>query len=244
MLFSTLFLLTGLSAAAVQVDGITLAHEKKIKNVDLSSAKVDSTRIIRGHMMKEIPASIEVVKQAIINFDEKCNNEFKNRRKHTDKTKDCKYSNKNLVESVIVKKTNYSGPKEPNEVERYVVTRYIYNRGAFAQNDLMVVFEYQNAAKEKVFEIKQYMLSDDESKKYLDNPVKRESAFKEAYGHFVVTAKGPSKTLFEYEYIGKTDHWFLNKDVMIGQVYDSVALGIADLFYSVETEAGTKTASN
>jgi hypothetical protein len=104
----------------------------------------------------------------------------------------------------------------------------------------MVIFEYQNSAKEKVFEIKQYMLSDDEAKKYLDNPVKRESAFKEAYGHFLVTAKAPNKTIFEYEYIGKTDHWFLNKDMMIGQVYDSVAVGIEDLFHSVETEANLK----
>lgn len=228
-------------SATNNIDGANLEKEQIIKNVSLATAKVDSTRIVRGFRAQEFATSLDVVKNGIINFDEKCNNEYKSKRKFTDKTIDCKYTNKNLIESVIVRKTNYTGPKEPNEVERFVVTRYIQNSvGNFAQVDLMVTYEYTNAAKEKVFEIKQYLLSDDDSKKYLDNPVKKDSPFKETTGHFLVTEKSKTKTVFEYEYIGKTDKWYLNKDMFLGKIYEGTADGIADLFTSVEVAAATK----
>ena len=230
--------------ASKVIDGATLAGEQSIKNVSMATAKIDSTRIVRGYRSQQFQGSFDVIKNGIINFDEKCNNSYKDKRKFTDKSKDCKYLNKNLIESVIIKKTNFSGLKETNEVERYVVTRYIQNSvGTFAQNDLMVVLEYTNSSKEKVFEIKQTMLSDEESKNYLENPIKRDSPFKEASGRFMVTEKAKGDVVFEYEYIGKTDKWYLNKDMFLSKIYEGTADGIHDLFTSVELANNAKKAS-
>ncbi|MFZ4713389.1 MAG: hypothetical protein ACOYL6_06745 [Bacteriovoracaceae bacterium] len=244
-MFVTLILLSLNNSHAfvptTNIDGVNLEKAEIIKNVSMATAKKDSTRIVRGFKTQEFAASLDVIKNAIINFDEKCNNEHKSKRKFTDKTKDCKYLNKNLIETVIVKKTKYTGAKEPNETERFVVTRYILNSvGNFAQNDLMVAYEYTNAAKEKVFELKQYLLSDDDSKIYLDNPVKKDSPFKETTGHFMVTEKSKDKSVFDYEYIGKTDKWYLNKDMFLGKIYNGTADGIADLFISVELAVAAK----
>ncbi len=246
-MLSSLFLTLNLAfgfAATSNIDGVNLEREKTILKVALATAKKDSTRIFRGFRSQEFNAPLEMVKNSIINFDEKCNNDLKNKRQFTDKNKKCKYINRNLIESVIVKNTQYQGPKEQNEKERFIVTRYIYNRGSFTQNDLMVTYDYINEQKERVYEIKQYMLNDEESKKYLASPVKRDSAFKEANGHFVLIEKAKDKTIFNYEYIGKTDHWFLNKDMMVGQVYDTVATGIDDLFKSVEVESSAQKMAN
>jgi hypothetical protein len=106
-----------------------------------------------------------------------------------------------------------------------------------------VVLEYTNSSKEKVFEIKQTMLSDEESKNYLENPIKRDSPFKEASGRFMVTEKAKGDVVFEYEYIGKTDKWYLNKDMFLSKIYEGTADGIHDLFTSVELANNAKKAS-
>lgn len=228
-----------ISSAAISIDGVDLKDDKEIKGINVSNGKKDDTRIFRGYALKEYTGSLDTVKAAVINFEEKCNNEFKSKRKFMDKNQDCKYFNKNIIESIVIKNHNYKGAKETNEKERWVVARMLYNRGNFNQYDLMVFYEYKNKLNEKVFEIKQSMLSDSEAKKYLDDPIKRESAFNYLAATFRLTEKPNQKVLFEYEHISKTDHWFLNKDMMVGQVYESVANGISDLLVSIET--GTKT---
>lgn len=238
--FLILLALTSCQVKADNVDGVELGMEKTINGVSLHSGKVDSTRIYHGQISKVINANLQKTFAAVENFEDKCNNEFKNKRKFQDKNKDCKYHNHNLIESVIVKKTNYTGPKEANEVERYIVTRYIYNRGAFAQNDLMIVLKYKNDKKQDVMHIKQFMLSDDESKKYLDNPIKKESAFNEARGNFIMTKLEDNKTQFDYEYVGKTDHWVLNKEMMVNEAYEGVAKGINFLVESIEKDVALK----
>lgn len=238
-----LVLLTSLLVArayADKVDGVELALEKNINGVILHSGKVDSTRIYHGQLSKVVNASLPKTFTAVENFEDKCNNEFKGKRKVLDKNKDCKYHNHNLIESVIVKKTNYTGPKEPNEIERYIVTRYIYNRGSFQQNDLMIVLKYKNDKKQDVMHIKQTMLSDEESKQYLDKPVKKDSAFKEARGNFIMTKLDENKTQFDYEYIGKSDHWMLNKEMMVNEVYEGIAKGINFLWESIEKDVAIK----
>jgi hypothetical protein len=228
------FLYIPLSVAAISIDGIELKDDKEIKGINVSNGKRDDTRIFRGYTLKEYTGTMESIKNSVVNFEDKCNNEFKSKRKFLDKKKDCKYFNKNIVESIIVKNHNYRGTKENNETERWVVSRIIYNRGDFNQYDLMIFLEYKNKLNEKVFEIKQTMLSDEEAKKYLDSPSKRESAFKDLKATYRLTEKPNQKILFEYEYISKTDHWFLNKDMMVGQIYDSMATGISDLLVSIE----------
>lgn len=235
-----LALFFSMNVFADSVDGVELGLEKNINGVSLHSGKVDSTRIYHGTISKIINAPLKRTFAAIDNFEDKCNNEFKGKRKFQDKNKDCKYHNHNLIESVITKKINYTGPKEPNEVERYVVTRYIYNRGAFQQNDLMIVLNYKNDKKQDVMHIKQFMLSDDEAKKYLDNPIKKDSAFKEARGNFIATKLDENKTQFDYEYIGKTDHWMLNKEMMVNEAYEGIAKGIIFLVESIEKDVALK----
>lgn len=225
---------------ADNVDGVELALEKNINGVILHSGKVDSMRTYHGIISKVINANLQKTFAAVANFEEKCNNEFKSKRKFHDKNADCKYHNHNLIESVVEKKIKYTGPKEPNEVDRFVIARYIYNRGAHAQNDLMVVLNYKNDKKQDVIHIKQFMLTDEESKQYLDNPLKRDTAFNVARGNFIMTKLDDTKTNFEYEYIGKTDHWLLNKEMTVNEAYENIAKGINFLVESVEKEVATK----
>lgn len=223
-----------LNSFAILVDGVELSGEKVVNGISMCTGKKDSMRTYRGFVSKEYNVPMEAVKKAVINFDEKCNNDFKKKRKHMSKDVDCKFKNENLVESVIRKdiKTNYT--KETNETERYIVTRYIHKQGDHLQHDLMTVYQYKNDKKEDVYQIKQKMLTDNEAQSYLANPEERDTAFNDVIGNFIITKKGENKTLFEYEYISKTDHWILNKEGVASQVYESMASGITNLLDSIE----------
>lgn len=211
----------------------------EINGVKLESRKIDSTRFYKGIVTKTYPYSIDQVRSSVMNFDERCNNEYREKREHTDKTKDCKFHNENLVESVIVKDIKSDFTKEQNEVERFVIARRVYNRGSFSYNELVKVFEYTNNENQKVVKINQSMIDDKEVKQYTKPLVSKDTAFDATSGTFILTQISPNETRMDYIYNSETTHWILNKEVSVSQVFSSISKSLTDLIEVVEKESST-----
>lgn len=213
-----------------------------INGVTLQSGKEDSTRIYRGSITKTFSYGIDSVIKSIVNFQEKCNNALKERRQYTDKSVDCKYLNDNLVETIIIKDIKQTGwEKEPNEIARYVLGRQIYNRASFGHYELIRIYETKNAQNQKTITIVQTMMSDNETKKYTKPLFEKDSAFDKSTSTFTVTEVSPKETLVNYEYQGITEHWILNKEISVPQVFSSISKSINDLVKTMDTESSILT---
>lgn len=216
---------------------------KKTK-VKLISGKKNDKRFYQGNLTRTFDASIDSVLSSILNFEDKCNNKLKKKRKLTSKKKKCIYKNKNLIESKVYDPTK-EYKKEKNEIDRILVVRRIYNRSNFSHVDLVQIYETQNSSGQKVITIKQHMMSNKEAKKYFDPPVDHESAFGKAIAEYTLTQVDKNKTVFNYYYANETDHWLLNKSVAVDRVFDSMSSGINLLFKSISKNIlkGNKDAS-
>jgi hypothetical protein len=209
-----------------------------IDGVTVLSGKNASTRIYSGSISKTFPFPLKTVVKSIVNFQEKCNNSYKDRRKFTDKNTDCKYHNDNLVETILVKDIKRTGwTKEHGEVERYLLGRQVYNRGSFGYYELVRVYEGQNANNQKTLKIVQTMMEDKEVKNYTNPSFEKDSAFDHATSTYILTEIGPKETSLDYEYKADTEHWILNKEVSVPQVFSSISKGINDLLKTVDAES-------
>jgi len=209
-----------------------------INGVAVESIKKDSVRTYSGSISKTFSTSINNVIRSIVNFNEKCNNGLKDKREFTDKKSNCKYHNENLVETVVIKDINKAGwAKESGEIERYLLARHIYNRGKFTHYELIRVYEQTNSQNQKTVKITQTMISDKEVKKYTQPKFDKDSAFDEVISTFVLTEISQNQTNLYYEYKAETDHWMLNKEVSVPQVFASMSKGINDLIKSMDQES-------
>lgn len=207
-----------------------------INGVKVKTEKKNGMRSYVGYIEKILPYSIEYVKMGTTNFSEKCNNNYKSKRKYTDKKANCKYHNDNLVESFTLKNIRqHENFKDFNEV--YLLGRLVYNRGSFGYYELVKVKEETNHKKLKTISITMEMLNDNQVKKYISPKFSKESAFNTSICTFNLRQIGPEQTLVGYEYSALTDHWLLNKDISITQVFSSISKGINDLMITVEKEA-------
>lgn len=227
----------------LQVSAETKMDKKeKINGVTVQTGKSDSTRVYQGTITKTYAYNLKTVKNSVVNFHEKCNNSFKDRREYTDKKTDCKYHNDNLVETVIIKDIKQKGwTKAAGEVERYVLGRLIYNRGSFGYYELVQVFEGKNEKNQKTMKIVQTMLNESEVKKYIDPKIERDTAFDDTTSTFILTEISPMETTLQYQYRAKTDHWILNKEVSVPQVFASISKSINDLVKTVDAESTLQT---
>jgi hypothetical protein len=211
----------------------------EINGVKLESGKIDSTRFYKGVITKTYPYSIDQVRASVMNFDERCNNEYKSKREYTDKTKECKFHNDNLVESVVIRDIKADYTKDQNEVDRFVIARRVYNRGAFSYNELVKVFEYTNSDNQKVVKINQSMIDDKEVKQYTKPLVSKDTAFDATSGTFILTQISANETKMDYIYNSETTHWILNKEVSVSQVFSSISKSLTDLIDIVEKESSS-----
>lgn len=237
LLISIIILSVSFSSYAKKFKGFNVDSDelnKKYK-IKLTSGKKDDVRLYHGIRVSTFDKPLEYVKQSITNFEDKCNNEYKKKRKLINKKKECRYHNGNLIESKIYKDLKKYEPL-PNEVERYLVARRIYNRENFSHMDMIQVFEKLNEQGQKEVTIRVQMLSDKKVKKYMKPIVKRDSVFQDAYSEFKLTQVEENKTKLEYSYFSETDHWLLNKSVSVGKVFDSMAKSIDLLFFSIKKE--------
>lgn len=212
-----------------------------INGVKVTSAKDDDTRTYSGQITKKFPHPIESVKSGIVNFDEKCNNDYKERRNFTDKKADCKYHNDHLVETLVVKDLKDGWTKDANEVERYILGRQIYNRGSFGYYEMVKVFEAKNAQNQRTITIVQTMMSDKQVKKYTKPAFEKDSAFDDSMSIFTLTETAPNETTMEYTYQASTEHFILNKEISVPQVFASISKSINDLIKTVATESALKS---
>lgn len=224
-----------------QKRGFEIDYQKDQKkksqyNLSLVSGKKDDLRFYQIEREEVFQHDIKSVFKSIINFDEKCNNEYKDRRKFINKTKHCKYHNSNLIESIIHKSHNKKFIKEDHEADRFLVTRRIYNRSEFSHIDLIKVFKYEIDGV-SYMRITQEMLSDKEAKKYLKSPIRKQSAFKKTYGEYILTSVDGKSTKVSFTYSSETNHWLLNKSISVSEVFSNMAKSFDLLFQSIHTEA-------
>ncbi len=225
---------------SLQVFSSTAILDKKetINGVTVQTGKQDSSRIYQGSITKTFPYKLDTIKKSVMNFHEKCNNSLKERRKFTDKNADCKYHNENLVETLVIKNIKQTGwTKAPGEVERFIMGRLIYNRGSFGYYELVQIFHGKNKKNQNTIKIVQTMLDDKATKLYVTPAFDKDSAFETIQCTYTLTELSPTKTKLRYKYSANTEHWILNKEVSIPQVFASISKSINDLVKTVDTES-------
>jgi hypothetical protein len=212
-------------------------RKESIKGVELSSYKKKDERIYRGEMKKNILQDIEKVKLGIINFDQKCNNKYKSKRKFLNKENDCIYHNENLIETVVKEdiKKNFNFDKD--EQKRYILLRHIYNRGTYSSYDLAQEYKFLNEKKQPTIKIVLTMMQEKEVKDYMDLILPVNSAFKKTISTFTLTQVAPNHTEVLYQYEAYTDHWILSKEISVSQVFDSISRNFNELWTTIITEA-------
>ncbi|MGE3608721.1 MAG: hypothetical protein AB7I27_03960 [Bacteriovoracaceae bacterium] len=222
--------------AALEVD-----RRDTIDGVSLTSGKTDGVRTYLASWNRKFPYPVHVLKNSITNFTERCNNKYKDKRKFSDKNKNCKYNNEHMIESFIITNLKDGMPKLPGEVERMVVGRQIYNRGSYGYYELVQILEGLNNEGKKTVTIVEQMLSDDEVKKLIEPKFDKESAFLKSANKYTMIELSPNETQVFYEFEAQTDHWVLNKEVSVPQVFSSIGKSINDLIVAVDTESTVLT---
>lgn len=212
-----------------------------INGVKVTSGKSDDTRTYSGFITKKFSHSLDSVKSGVVNFSEKCNNSFKDRRKYTDKKADCKYHNEHLVETLVVRDLNSGWTKDANEVDRFILGRQVYNRGSFGYYEMVRVYEAKNAQNQRTVTIIQSMLNDKQVKKYTKPAFEKDSAFDDSMSIFTLTETAPNETTLEYTYQASTEHFILNKEISVPQVFASISKSINDLIKTVDAESTLKS---
>lgn len=220
---------------------VEIDEKETINDVVLRSGKKGDNRYYEGTLVKTFDRDLESLKKAINSFDQRCNDEYKEKRKFSDKKKDCKYFNGNVIENIVHHKLK-DYQKEANEIDRFLISRRIYNREEFSQTDLVIVYKTMEDKKE-VHTIFMQMIDKKEAKKYIDPLVDTESAFNRAQGTFKLTALEPNKTKLEYTYSSRTDHWLINKSIAAGEVFEKMAKSLNNLFGHLDKESKVLMAS-
>src|SRR5690606_17650421 len=157
-----------------EIDKKETNKEFDVKSV---SGKKSDVRAYQSKKSKVFKASLEKVLKGIENFEDKCNNDYKEKRNFSDKKRDCPVFNNNLVESRIIQIENSKRPLAKRELRHYLVERNIYNRDSFKNYDLIQIFESKNNKGQRVVTLTQKMLSNNEAKKLIKDPIKKESVF-------------------------------------------------------------------
>lgn len=221
---TTLTILTAGNSSVV-IDGVALKDKSVINGVTLVNAKIGKTRVIHATQESTFNSNIETVYQITKMFDKKCNNDYKSKREFTDKNTVCVFPNENLIESITEKNIKKQYTPLPNEIERYIVKRRIYNTQTLSHNDLIIIKKYNEKDGKQVYEVIHQMISEKETKKYIDNPINEHSAFKEMVGTYKIIAIDKDHTKVIYTYLSKTDHWMLRGDMLVNKIYNNTAKG-------------------
>lgn len=198
--------------------------QKTIDGVHLETSKTKSTRHLKATKSVTLNLNLADSLKLVLNFNEKCNNNFKDKRKWTDRGVECKFHNNNLIETVFYRDIKN---RNPSWKDHFLLFRHGYNRGTFLYFEEITVEQ-----SDKESHVRQRLLSDEEVKSFLDTELETEFSFQKVTGHFYLKQLAPHQTQLTYTYESSTDHWLLNKEMMIGEIFESTAKGINDLFLS------------
>jgi hypothetical protein len=208
-----------------------------LQGVKLTSGKKDSVREFSASANKKLPYSIEHVSRAIKNFSEKCNNYLRSKRVLLSKDVDCKFHNKETVETVVLK--DLKKPL-PTSHEAFLLERQMYNRGQYGYYEMVEVKE-EKAADKKQIVISQRMLNDEEAATYTDIKFNENSTFKKGLVNYTLTEVSPNETTLEYSMHTETEHWLLNKELSIPQVFATISKSVNDLVNNIESDSRHQT---
>lgn len=214
----------------------TVDKTEQLNGVSLKSSKEKAVRTFNAVTERTFPYPLTLVRKAVTNFTEKCNNAYKEKRKFSPKEVDCKYHNENLVETFIVKDIRqmeyFAGLSE-----FYLVGRQVYNRGSFGFYELATVRESVNEKNQKTVSVVLKMLDDADVRLFTTPKFDKASAFDNSTATYTLTELAPNITSMTYEYTADTDHWLLNKEVSVPQVFASISKSVNDLVKTVEAES-------
>lgn len=206
-----------------------------LNGVELKSGKENQIRSFTGKISKSFPYSLELVKKSVTNFSEKCNNSYKDKRKYVSEDLDCKYHNEHLIESFEV--TDIKRPEGKNATDFYLLGRQVYNRGSYGYYELVEIKNGMNTKGQLTSTVSLHMLDDQEVKAFTQPKFSKESAFDKTHSVYTLVQVSPSETVLTYEYHAETDHWILNKEISVPQVFASISKSINDLLKTVESES-------
>jgi hypothetical protein len=223
-----LALLSGTAAAAVE-------KTQELNGIYLRSLKAENLRTYAGTTERRIPYPIEQVYQGITNFADRCNNDLKLKRRFTTQA-DCKYHNEHLIETFVVRDI-----RRPHDVrdwtDLFLLGRKVYNRGTYGYYELVRIKEAREGKRLQAVTVSLRMLEDSEVRLYTEPRFSRESAFRTSTATYALRKLGPQETLLRYDYEAVTDHWLLNKEVTVPQVFATISKSMNDQIKTVEEEA-------
>lgn len=199
-------------------DSIKIDKTNQLMGVDLSTGKKSTFRFYRGDIKKEFLTSVDHVANAILDYQNRCNNKFKEKRKYLDKNKNCPYYVDHLVESVI----HPLKDKIDQETEAFIVTYYINKRGRYIQNDLVKVYK-NDVDNKKNIKIVQQMIDDQQLKKLIPG-IKdlNDNIFQDQVVEYLIEEVN-GKAILNYRYEMKTNHWLVNKIISVPEVFENMS---------------------
>ena len=223
-------LVLNFSFAAFSSNGIKFEEEFKKDNFVVKNALVEKTRYFQGIGSDVIEANIESVLVQVLDFKSRCNQEFVRKRKETPKEFKCRFHNPSVVESIIIRdfKTQKNSRKLLDE---FLIWRNVYNRSSYQYYDRVTVTQVDKKSILVRFE----MMKDEDVKKYLDNPKKKDTAFNTTGGEFLLTTLGPKKTKIKMTYFSSTDHWLLSSGMAKDTISEKIAEGSRRTLDSIKT---------
>lgn len=222
-------LLCAVFSSAASFAQVEIDKSEVLYDVSLKSGKENNVRLYTGFTSKTLPYSLATVTNGITNFTEKCNNDYKDKRAFSTQA-DCKYHSDQVIEAFVVKDAKTKSGET-------LVGRRIYNRGTFEHYELVTVSESVNHMNQKVVSVQTKMLEDQEVAQFAEPKFKKDSAFNKNTVTLKLTELSPDETHISYEFSAETEHWLLNKEIMVPQMFVSISKGMNDLLTSIEKES-------
>ncbi|HXH30338.1 MAG TPA: hypothetical protein VNJ01_05975 [Bacteriovoracaceae bacterium] len=236
MMSQKLLLLSGLAVSLSSYADYKVDKSEDLNGIHLKSGKEHSVRLFWGTTAKTLPYPMTLVKKGITNFTDKCNNAYKNKRKFTPTSYDCKYHNATVIESFVEKQISPAAGSES-----YLVGKKIYNLGASGYYELVEVKDGVNKKNQKTITITQRMLDNKEVKSFVTPKFENNSDFDKKTIVLTLTEASPKETHLSYQYEAETDHWVLNKQVNVPQIFASITKNIKETINVIDQEASEQS---
>lgn len=212
---------------------------EQLDGVLLKSGKENSLRTYVGTIDKMFSFPMALVQKAVTGFADRCNNDYKSKRKYVSEDFECKYHSENVVETFVVKDINKSQILEGYS-EFYILGRQVYNRSSSGFYELVTVKNSTNDKNQAVTTVVVKMLDDEEVRNFITPKFNQDSSFEETIGVFTLTAISPTETHLSYDYKASTKHWLLNKEILVPQVFASMSKNMNQLLKTVEEESSVQ----
>ncbi len=212
---------------------VNFDRKENMRDLTLKTGKENDLRTYRVFTKKSLPFPATTVLKSVVDFESRCNNDYKNKREFLDQKTNCKFHQSNLIETFVVKDLNPGWLPDEGESERYLLGHRTYNRGVSSFYELVQIYHGQNKQGQKTYTVSQRMLTDKEVSSLTHAKMHKDSSFKESQVKFILTEMSPTETQLKYVYQASTQHWLLNKELLVPQVFSSITQSINDLVAAV-----------